>query len=617
MLLTGVVCGEEYSNLLLGGIRQNAPCVDCSRATNLDYYAIAHKLNANYFPMFNQGELFDQVGEVQNAATGEATDQNGLTNAALHGTENNPKEYDTILAYSGGTATAVTVLSNYDEYRVKCDTLILVSPMSAGVSDEIFAKIRKTYEKDCGGTACLKLLWNTLDIMTAKDQIGVSYRTQVRAILESDPPVVRNIIVITSPQDELMPYVSDIFQVRNFEAYTTDGSGDINPDITITTQEVPLTQFEDDGREAHTQLFFEYAITHLSNTDGGVVEFNPEGNPTVVEEERPTASAGSSTDSNPPTVQAFQVIPLSLTTDESFTIYYTVSDNDGSGLKQVELWRKDEQSDWHEIRPPNVLAGENGPISGSFADSTPAPGKYWYGLHAVDNAGNWNDEKNSNTNNQPDVYGPIEIEVTPTGTSPSLMESCITSDAKSWFEKGENFYNQSQYEEAIKCYDEAIKICQQYEDAWSGKGDAYLVGKFGFFMQNDAAKAIQCYDEALKINPQKAETWNNNGTALRALGKNDDAIQCYDEAIGINPQYAEAWFGKGYTLYEKGNYDEALKCVNEAITLKPEYPNFWKYKGEILKALGSDEAQSAFDKANELENILKPTHGAQGTVSYD
>jgi WD40 repeat protein len=410
MLFSGVVSG---GNLLLGGINQDMPvCAEpCSSAANSNYKEIAADLDAYYFPMYNDADPLDNIGEVQSAATGEATDQNGLTNAALHGTENDPKEYDTILAYSGGTATALTALSNYDEFRVTCDTLILVSPMSAGVSDEIFAKIRKTYEEDCGGTACWKLLGNALDIKTANDQIKARYRAQIRAILESDPPVVNNIVVITSPQDELMPFVSDIFQVRDFEQYTWETEWertvDINPAISITNQVVPLTEFEENGDEAHRQLFFEYARTHLSNTDGGVIEFNPEGNP-VKEPNQGTA----------PTVQAFEVTPLDLNVGGSFEIDYTVSDSSGSGLKQVELWRKDEQSDWQEIKRDEI-SGDDGPISGSFTDSPSAPGKYWYGVHVVDNAGNSNDERNINTANQPGDWGPAEVEVKTTQESVS------------------------------------------------------------------------------------------------------------------------------------------------------------------------------------------------------
>ena len=112
-----------------------------------------------------------------------------------------------------------------------------------------------------------------------------------------------------------------------------------------------------------------------------------------------------------PMVLDFEVSPTSVTSGESFTIDYKVSSNCSKGLKQVELWRKDELSDWQEIKPPNSLSGRNGPVSGTFKDSPSAPGKYWYGLHVVDNAGNWNDEKNSNTKGQPRSFEPEEVEV--------------------------------------------------------------------------------------------------------------------------------------------------------------------------------------------------------------
>ena len=124
-----------------------------------------------------------------------------------------------------------------------------------------------------------------------------------------------------------------------------------------------------------------------------------------------------------PTVLAFEVLPTTLTSGEAFKINYEVSSNCSEGLKQVELWRKDETSDWQEIKPPNTLSGENGPLSGSFTDAPAAPGKYWYGVHVVDNAGNWNDERNSNTNGQPSVYGPIEVYVTETKLMQEQHES--------------------------------------------------------------------------------------------------------------------------------------------------------------------------------------------------
>ncbi|RJS82121.1 hypothetical protein CW713_05550 [Methanophagales archaeon] len=109
-----------------------------------------------------------------------------------------------------------------------------------------------------------------------------------------------------------------------------------------------------------------------------------------------------------PTVDAFSVTPASVTLGDAFTIPYTVSDTGGSGLKQVELWRKG-TGDWEQIGDPISLVGEgDGPYSDSFYDAPPSVGTYWYGMHVVDNEGNWGWE--------PDPPGTIEVEVTPTPT---------------------------------------------------------------------------------------------------------------------------------------------------------------------------------------------------------
>ncbi len=65
---------------------------------------------------------------------------------------------------------------------------------------------------------------------------------------------------------------------------------------------------------------------------------------------------------------AVEAAPLSLTIGQSVAVNYTVLDTNGSGLKQVELWRKDGDDDWKEISRRS-LAGETGEVTGSFNDS--------------------------------------------------------------------------------------------------------------------------------------------------------------------------------------------------------------------------------------------------------
>ena len=51
-------------------------------------------------------------------------------------------------------------------------------------------------------------------------------------------------------------------------------------------------------------------------------------------------------------------------------------------------------------------------------------------------------------------------------------------------------------------------------------------------------EALACYDQALKINPRYAEAWSNKGNALGALGRTEEVIACYNEALKINPRHA-------------------------------------------------------------------------------
>ena len=116
-------------------------------------------------------------------------------------------------------------------------------------------------------------------------------------------------------------------------------------------------------------------------------------------------------DTIPPTVNAFSVNPDSITLGKPFTISYTVSDTGGSGLNRVELWRKSDIEGWKEITRSSIADVGDDPYNGSFSDTPSLTGTYLYGMHVVDNAGNWNDETNSNTGGSPGVYGPIEVTV--------------------------------------------------------------------------------------------------------------------------------------------------------------------------------------------------------------
>jgi len=126
-----------------------------------------------------------------------------------------------------------------------------------------------------------------------------------------------------------------------------------------------------------------------------------------------------SSDTTKPTINSFSINTTSVSLGNSFSISYNVSDSGGSGLKQVELWFANDNSGtpagFSHVKT-NLHSG-NGPVSGSFTYSPSSSGTYWFGLHAVDNSGNWRPESS-----------PIKVTVVP----PPTYTLSVNSSGVSW-----------------------------------------------------------------------------------------------------------------------------------------------------------------------------------------
>jgi|WetSurMetagenome_2_1015567.scaffolds.fasta_scaffold05323_2 WD40 repeat protein/lysophospholipase L1-like esterase len=251
-------------------------------------------------------------------------------------------------------------------------------------------------------------------------------------------------------------------------------------------------------------------------------------------------------DNSPPMVQSFQVTPQSLTLSESFAIDYTISDNSGSGLKQVELWRKDETSDWQQVST-NPLAGETGPVSGSFTDAPTAPGKYWYGVHVVDDAGNWNDEKNSNTNGQPSGFEPAEVEVIKGEPADATFGSTDSNLAL----KGDIYYLEdgasslpdfSALSSIGTIYADALNISPRSFDSgfpgvtdrfewfairYTGKFEVGQEGEYGFRLLSDDGSRLTIDDNSIIDNDGQHSPASASGTVYLTKGVHSIEVEYF------------------------------------------------------------------------------------------
>ena len=163
---------------------------------------------------------------------------------------------------------------------------------------------------------------------------------------------------------------------------------------------------------------------------------------------------------------------------------------------------------------------------------------------------------------------------------------------------GDLLEKKDRVDEAIRHYQEALRLEPDYADAHNNFGNALL-------KKGQVDEAIGHYQEALRLNPAGALAHYNFGAALVQKGQIDEAIRQYHEALRLEPEYADAHNNLGEALDQKGQLDEAIRQYREAIRFKPSHADAHNNLGAALYEKGQlDEAIRQYQAALRL----KPGH---------
>ena len=190
------------------------------------------------------------------------------------------------------------------------------------------------------------------------------------------------------------------------------------------------------------------------------------------------------------------------------------------------------------------------------------------------------------------------VEVTPAvnaaGDAQGTKTDLDLQKAKELYEAGLAFFAQGQMEEAIRKYDEAIRLSSDTPGAYAGRGLAYSnLGQF--------QRAVQDFDAAIRLNPQNADAYNNRGLAFGELGDFNKAVQDFDASIRLNPQRADAYNNRGLAYGELGDFNKAVQDFDASIRLNPQRADAYNNRGLAYGELGDfNKAVQDFDAAIRL-----------------
>jgi tetratricopeptide (TPR) repeat protein/glycosyltransferase involved in cell wall biosynthesis len=191
-------------------------------------------------------------------------------------------------------------------------------------------------------------------------------------------------------------------------------------------------------------------------------------------------------------------------------------------------------------------------------------------------------------NSQPTLaQGKEQPQLSPSQQQPSLPSSEATP-AQLQVRQGDLYVQKQQWQEAIACYQQAIKLEPKSAQAYRDLAKAY-----NHLGQSEAA--IECLYQALTLEPDEAEAEQHFGLAklLRQQGKIDGAIVCYRQAIGIKPELSEAYLHLGEIWQDRGEIDKAIACYQQLIKLKPSDSQGYHNLGDAFSAGEQWEAASS------------------------
>ena len=153
------------------------------------------------------------------------------------------------------------------------------------------------------------------------------------------------------------------------------------------------------------------------------------------------------------------------------------------------------------------------------------------------------------------------------GIRGALKLRCFTErpeDAGAHVQLGNAYFDAERYADAIKWYEESLKLDPKNVDASTDLGVSY-------YYANQADRALAQFERSLQIAPKHTKTMLNIGV-VRAFGKQDltGAASIWQQVVDIAPESAEGRAAKRMIEAVRSAHPEAGGPAGGAPAAKPQ-----------------------------------------------
>ena len=167
------------------------------------------------------------------------------------------------------------------------------------------------------------------------------------------------------------------------------------------------------------------------------------------------------------------------------------------------------------------------------------------------------------------------------------------SSAEACYGLGSAYLNLKRTAEARASFERATKLRANYPDtvanAWNNLG---LIAT----QEGRTDEAVRCFQEAVRLSPDHLIALNNLGNGYRLQKNWDAARKTFERALKVSPTDADANYGLGMIFAQADDTAHAYEYLQNALKHRPDYPEALNNLGILYLRTGRrDEAVASFE----------------------
>jgi tetratricopeptide (TPR) repeat protein len=163
-----------------------------------------------------------------------------------------------------------------------------------------------------------------------------------------------------------------------------------------------------------------------------------------------------------------------------------------------------------------------------------------------------------------------------------------------WHQMGRLYYGVKDYENAIRAFDYATLIDDEFLGAFMERAKA-------FERLNKYEEAIESYKRTIELDDATSYALLRIGKSYEKLGKKVLALKYYNDTVHEDPLLDKGWIAITDFYVRQKNFQKALFYVNKALAIDNQNRLYWKRYASINKQMNFfEEAEFGYRKAVEF-----------------